>query len=410
MTFLKKYLLYSNLFWKKYYMKSFRDFKNSYIYLEENQNHDFLKLDLLKNKISDKLLNIILNKIEKKDLKVEEINDFNLHLAKFQENFLEEELKKVISDIRYNSFPRIFEVIDNYKNNWYKSLSEAFEKTNFWKIDFLEWTECFWMNEFLQKNLEKSWIKSFLVRFNAWWYVDNDFVYYWHCWLILPIIWKEGIEFILLDPGIQITKPLRFSENISEKKFDINWKIYTIKKILKSNEIDPKEHYLNPDQKMIDTLSFCVENHKWVRFCFDPYNEWKNPNETIAKDFLRSIEKFKSLKHTENWELTHRFSVNLLNDTIEIIDRKNKIEEKNISFEDFLNIKNNADLYEKFSKIVPEITTYSVEDFFDKIKTLIEVIPEFKREIWSPSTFRKINLNQTNYGTNWKNSDLKFLR
>lgn len=341
-------------------IKSF-NITNLNFYLEENQNESIFKEQQeIKQQIKDSL--------ERKESKIKEIDNFNKNLNKNDFNNIKNCLKNIIKNTKYNSLKYLISIIQN--NNW--DIIKAFYNTN---LNFSleenqnDWTNCFWMSELLKEELRKKWIASNIIRFDAWWYLDNEYIKYWHCALVVPFLDKNNIKnFFLLDPWIFLSEPILFNEN------------WSIEYFLENNKF-----IIRKEWKM--DLDFCLKmksEKKEKKFYFDPYSERINPEDSLNKNILRGLWKFKITKQDEKWKISNKILVDLVNNLIIFSDENEKLE---INFQDLKNFdyKNNK-LYKDLTEI---LTNYNHDYFFSILNKIVLSSEEYKEKIRTKNS--KIN-------------------
>jgi hypothetical protein len=138
-------------------------------------------------------------------------------------------------------------------------------------------------------------------------------------------------------------------------------------------------------------LPYMIDIVSKKKLYFDPYNEWINPWETLNKDIVRAIWDFKVVKQNPTWK-PNAFITNLQKEEIKL-----KIWDfmEKISYKDFLEIKNNKNLYELFSWLVKDLWE-DPDKFFNINKEIIEWAWEYKDKIWAPSTKKIVDLKNNN--------------
>lgn len=206
-----------------------------------------------------------------------------------------------------------------------------------------------------------------MIRFDSWWVLNNDYLINWHAALITPILknWKK--EFILSDPWLLIPESINFEYWKNSDIFNIKWRDYIIK------------------QEIKDDLPYVMEVNSDRKYYFDPYNEWINPNETLNKDIMRVLWDFKIVKLDNLWKVQSLFKLDIKTNNIILQSYDQKI---SIAFNDFLNIKDNKDLYEIFLDFSKNLWK-DWEIFYNKNVNIIKNIDEYKEQILTPKT-RKI--------------------
>lgn len=336
---------------------------------ENNFNNEVIEtIDIFNSSINNTRENIfeidMQDKIEnnpRENLKMKKITEFQEieNLDNFKE-ILDKIIKKLISNTKYNTIERLEKLVDNIKNG--ESMVETLSKINFSNHNRDKWTNCVWLSKFLIEELKKIWIKAYVIRFDAGWFIDNDYITYWHSATIIPIKnnWKKF--FILADLWIFIPEWILF-EYDGENEVEINWKNI---KIRKESKID---------------LEYLAEIN-WKKFYFDPYNEWLNPEETLSKDTMRWTWKYKITKQDENWKINYKFLLDIKNNIISLEIEGNKIE---LSFEDFLEIQKNKNIYNLYKKLINILWEDEII-FLEKIKKIIIISENFKNEIWTKKT------------------------
>jgi hypothetical protein len=97
---------------------------------------------------------------------------------------------------------------------------------------------------------------------------------------------------------------------------------------------------------------------------------------------MRAIWDYKIVKQESWWKPVNAFITNIEWESIRLKIWWDKID---ISYKEFLEIKENKELYELFSWVIRELWE-NPDDFFNINKEIIEWIWEYKDKIWAPST------------------------
>jgi len=225
------------------------------------------------------------------------------------------------------------------------------------------------MSYLLKDKLWDLWVDSYLIRFDAWWLINNDYVVNGHSALIIPskINWER--HFTLADPWMLISKSITFAD----------WKVS------KPIMLDGRKYVVHTEVK--DWLPYMLDIDSKKKLYFDPYNEWLNPNETLNRDIMRAIWDYKIVKQESWWKPLNAFITNIEWESIRLKIWEQKID---ISYKEFLEIKKDKELYELFSWVIKELWE-NPDDFFNINKQIIEWIWEYKDKIWAPSTKTIIN-------------------
>lgn len=321
--------------------------------------------------------------IDRQDL-VEDLPRIDVELRKITEfpeitdkqlTQIEIELKDVIWSVKYNSFEKIEQLFKLYmekKWDWY-SIVQAYNEIDFNYVDIWKWSNCVGMSCILKDNLSELWIKSHLIRFDAGGLVNNDYVVNWHSALIIPskINWEK--HFTLADPWMLIPKTFTFADWKVSKPFTVDTVTYVVHTEVK------------------DWLPYMLDINSAKKLYFDPYNEWINPWETLNKDIMRALWDFKIVQQNAIWK-PDAFITNLVKWEIKLKLWDSMMK---LSYKEFLQIKNNPELYELFSWLIKGLWE-KPEDFFNVNKDIIEWIWEYKDKIWAPSTKKIIDLKNNN--------------
>lgn len=327
--------------------------------------------------------------IPREDIILREVKDFQ-EIPPDKASLIDTKLVEVINTIPYNSFEKLEKLLQEFDRQRFinpnTTLLDAFNKMDFSKLNRLEWSNCVWMSSFLQQDLLEQWIKSHLVRFDAWPMLNPEYVVNGHAALVIPRILQSEKHFTLADPWLLIPKSITFAE----------WKRSAPITIWNSTYIVAMDGK-NWLPYVMDISSF--QRNK--KLYFDPNHEWMNPNTTLNKDIMRSIWDFKIVK----WD--KYFKTDLEKSTISLWYEWKKI---TISYEDFQKMKNfdgitqvltesgvkainNGVLYnEVYAKIV-EYLWKKPDTFFDTNNKIIQMSGDYKNQIWAPSTRNKISSN-----------------
>lgn len=134
-------------------------------------------------------------------------------------------------------------------------------------------------------------------------------------------------------------------------------------------------------------LDFCLKmksEKKEKKFYFDPYSERINPEDSLNKNILRGLWKFKITKQDEKWKISNKILVDLVNNLIIFSDENEKLE---INFQDLKNFdyKNNK-LYKDLTEI---LTNYNHDYFFSILNKIVLSSEEYKEKIRTKNS--KIN-------------------
>lgn len=283
----------------------------------------------------------------------------------------ESELQEVIGSVRYNSFEKIDLFMQSYlaqKSEWI-GMMESFQKLDLTDVDKLRGTNCVWMSSLLQNKLQELGIDSHIIRFDAWWLINNAYVENGHGALIIPRIIGGEKHFTLMDPGLLISKPITFAEGKDSKIFQISWKQYIIR------------------SEWSWELPYILEINSKQSLHFDPHHEWINPGETLNKDIMRAAGKFKLVKQSPEWKPQYAFVTDIQSEKVTLKLWWQKME---MNYEQFRNIKNNKELYEIYSETMRRLWE-DPEVFYKRNMDILNNLDEYKQTIWAPSTREIIN-------------------
>jgi len=287
-------------------------------------------------------------------------------------------LQEVIGETKYNSFEKLEKLfVQNSKektNNSNTTLLETFQKMDLWKINQKEWSNCVGMSYLLQEKLKAKGIESYLIRFDAGWLINNNYVQNGHSAVVVPLIINGKKQFILADPWLLISQSIRFEDGRNSGIFEIGWKSYIIK------------------QEWKEDLPYMVEvssEKSQRKLYFDPYNEWLNPDETLNKDIMRAMADFKIVKQDRLGvpQALYKFDIQK-----SLITLKSWGKKMDITFEDFLKLRENKEKYIIFLGMTKELWING-EDFFKTNSNIIRHIDEYKNQIWAPSTRKILETN-----------------
>ncbi len=307
--------------------------------------------------------------LPRENLRLREINQFQ-ELSPEQIWRVNKLLQEVIQNMKYNSFEKIDKLFSHYfanKRPWY-SLQDAFKELDLSKVDFDEWSNCVWMSLELQRRLAEEWIDARLVRFDAGWLINNDYVVNGHSALVIPYM-KDGQEsFIFADPWLMIRQNLAFTVWENSDEIEIAGKTYRI--LAEGTEDLPY------------TLQIWDK-----RLLFDPHNEWINPAETLNMDIMRAIWDYKIVKQNPPGRPTV-FKLDIQEEIIRL--SSNNAWVIDIPLEDFIRLDQNSDEYKAFEVIIRELWE-DPTDFYTRTTRIIEHLWEYREQIWSPSTRELVN-------------------
>ena len=286
--------------------------------------------------------------------------------------------------MRYNTFYELIELYDEKEKNPDKNLEDIYEKMDYSRIRKDRWTFCIWLAKIVKDKLEKMWIYSYFIRFDAWWNLNDEYLINWHTALCIPrLIWWEK-AFTLIDSWMLISEPITFLDNRWTDKKNIWWLYIWIK--LKRKEDLPYMMELN-----------------WKELFFDPYKKWINVDETLWKDFFSATWKFKIVKQDRYWKPLCYFRFDIKNEimTFKILSKDWEKLRLDFTFWEFLDIDNNKELLEIFDTLAIALWEEDLVSFKNRIKKAIAITPDFKKYIWADSTRKKVYwLNKKGYAKN----------
>jgi len=312
----------------------------------------------------------LIEDVPRQNLEIREIKEFQ-KLTEKQIFDIDSILQEVIWDMKYNSFEKlekIITILEKKKWPWYWII-DALKEADLWIIDINKWSNCVWMSYVLQKRLNEKWINSNLIRFDAWWLLSDKYVENWHAALIIPRIINWEKAFTLADPWLLISESITFNKWKASRLFSIWEKSYIIK-------VDEK-----------NDLPYVMEINSKKRLSFDPYNEWINPNETINKDIIRALPDYKIVKQNNKWEVSSFFKTDIEKWVITLNINKKSLK---LTYEEFLQIKEDKELYKIFSNIMIWLWE-KPEDFFNINEKVISNIDLIKNELLAPSARKNLN-------------------
>lgn len=312
----------------------------------------------------------LIEDIPRQNLEIREIKEFQ-KLTEKQIFDIDLTLQEVIWDMKYNSFEKlekIITILEKKKWPWYWII-DALKEADLWIIDINKWSNCVWMSYVLQKRLNEKWINSNLIRFDAGWLLSDKYVENWHAALIIPRIINWEKAFTLADPWLLISESITFNKWKASRLFSIWEKSYIIK-------VDEK-----------NDLPYVMEINSKKRLSFDPYNEWINPNETINKDIIRALPDYKIVKQNNKWEVSSFFKTDIEKWVITLNINKKSLK---LTYDEFLQIKEDKELYKIFSNIMIWLWE-KPEDFFNINEKVISNIDLIKNELLAPSARKNLN-------------------
>ncbi|MCH2188768.1 hypothetical protein MK079_02995 [Candidatus Gracilibacteria bacterium] len=283
----------------------------------------------------------------------------------------ESELQQIIGNVRYNSFEKIDLFIQSYLAQKGKGVGmmESFQKLDLTDIDKLRGTNCVGMSLLLQKKLLELGIESHIIRFDAGGLINNAYVGNGHGALIIPRMINGEKHFTLMHPGLLISKGITFAEGKNSKIFQISGKQYIIR------------------SDGGGELPYILEINSRQSLHFDPHHEWVNPRETLNKDIMRATGKFKLVRQNPDGKPQYAFVTDIQSEKIILKLGAQKIE---ISYQQFINIKNDREMYEVYREIIKQLGE-DPENFYKRNIDIINNLEEYKQTIWAPSTREIIN-------------------
>lgn len=314
----------------------------------------------------------------RENVKIRDFLDLEENFQEINEKkfkIISEETEKLTFETNFNNFSRLRWIIKLFKiyneinpENKENSMKKAYDNMST-EINLKNWTNCSGMWICLKKILEERWINSYLVRFSAFWYINDNYIKDWHSGLIIPAKINNEKKFIFVDPGIRIFKPIIFDEKESLEVF-CDWKIFSI--IKKENDSE------------FDFSLKSISNDKKERFLdFNSKQEWLNPDETLIPQSVRSRQKYKIQKFNKNENILLFFDIEKNEFSLQL---HNNLEI--ITFEEFFKIfwkdevcekkKLFFDVFEKLWENKEEI----ISDIFD----IIENLEIFKKVVLNPSS------------------------
>ncbi len=146
-----------------------------------------------------------------------------------------------------------------------------------------------------------------------------------------------------------------------------------------------KSYIIKVDEK--NDLPYVMEINSKKRLSFDPYNEWINPNETMNKDIIRALPDYKIIKQNNKWEVSSFFKTDIEKWVITLNINKKSLK---FTYEEFLQIKEDKELYKIFSDIMIWLWE-KPEDFFNINEKVISNIDLIKNELLPPSARKNLN-------------------
>jgi len=281
-------------------------------------------------------------------------------------------LKDVLENTRYNTFERISQIVNKKELNPNKSLLDSFNETDFNDYDKLN-SDCYWLSSKLKDKLSKIWIYSYFIRFGPWRRLNDEYLPNWHVAVCIPriIMWEKA--YTIMDPWMLISEPITFYDWKNTLPQDLYWKMTSVHK---------QREWIFPYMLMVD----------WKKLYFDPYNTWKNPWETLSRDFLSSTWDFKIVKQDKNWKNISYLKIDLQDNSFIFKSMKLKIK---FSFNEFRKLKENSnnELYINFKQLASDLGENDIEEFYNKILQFLNNLDDYKKNIWVPSTLEKSRNN-----------------
>lgn len=312
------------------------------------------------------------NNVKVRKLKEDEKNFQEIDNKKFE--IICKESENLVFNTNFNNFNRIrwiMELFSSYKNFYpeKEAMLKAYQNMNK-EINLAKWTNCSGMATCLKKFLEKNYINSYLVRFWAFWYINDNYVLDGHSWIIIPAKINGEKKFIFLDPGIRIFKPIIFDENGSNEVF-----------------CDGKNFSITKNNDENSEFDFCLnsEDLNWNKnsMKFNSREEWLNPDETLIPESVRSRGVYKIQKFNLEENIVFFFNIEK-----EYFGLKLKENVEKITFSEFIEIFSNKENNEKkelFLQIFEKLWENS-EKMIKDLFLIIENLEIFKEVLYTPST------------------------
>lgn len=344
---------------------------------------DLLSRDKEFNKIEIISRKNVQENINREDIKLQENNIF-IELSNLDIEKIRMILQDTLANIRYNTFCQLDELYDEKEKNPNYNLWEIYEKMDYSRIREDRWTFCTWLTKIIKNKLNKIWIYSYFIRFDAWWNLNDEYLINWHTALCIPrLIWWEK-AFTLIDPWMLISEPITFLD----KKWTNKEKIWWLEIWIKLKEKDDLPYMMELDGKEL---------------FFDPYKKWLNTDETLWKDFLSATWKFKIVKQDRYWKPLCYFRFDIKNEimTFKILLKEGNKLRLDFTFSEFLDLNNNEELLEIFNNLAIALWETDTVFFKERINDAIKIVPDFKKYIWVDSTRKKVySLNKKDYAKN----------
>lgn len=282
------------------------------------------------------------------------------------------ELRDTFWSTNYDSFDLYLRLIRNRKS--WETLRDSFRTLDLSGIDKSKWTICTWMARLLQTRLSKKWVRSHMIRFQAWWTQNNEYLWDWHTALIVPRKLEDwSLWYTLLDPWLLISQPLTFWK-WENPTVDAGWARYKIVYTWNS------EYPFSMQQYKINKETQQYELKKEMPF--NPNQEWLNPEQTLNTEILRVFTDFKIAKQDTDWNNLALIRLTIWTKTIDI---RYKWCEKmpELTIDEFRNIKNSP-RYQDFIKTC-EILWRDPDVMYNELMTWIENLDKYISTIQNTS-------------------------
>lgn len=236
-----------------------------------------------------------------------------------------QDIKKIFQEIfttvKYNNFSKLSQIIQNKKHHPETSLRDIFQHENFSNLDPRNGTNCLGFSTILKEELTKKGIQSYIIGFQS----THAYLEIGHTGLLIPFLNQENEEdFLVLD--------LNNSESLGFKKDCI-----------------PSGNTKYPFSIKIPTSRGMEDDF------FNPYLEFLNPYETMNKDVLRVRNKHSIVKTGSNNKI---ISFNIAMKTEKLIFTDTQVQpiyKKELSFKEFLELKNDENRYNEFRIFMEEL-------------------------------------------------------
>ena len=314
-----------------------------------------------------------------------------------------EALGRIIGGTRYNSLVLATALISAYeeREDSNATLLDVFKGIKLGpNINSQEvGATCIGMAEQMKMSLQELGVHSYLVRYKARGLANNagdEYVGVSHTAAIVPSIENGEQAFTIFDSGLLIPVPIRFISGEDSPKFYFRNKYcqvtcgsddfaypYTLV-IAEAEKSAIMAGSSNPVYKVTDAAPF------------DPYHEYLNPYDTLAKDYLRATQGFRITRQNSQGENVGYVAVDLLQQAVKLkfagLEYQGKRGKVGIPFGKInIGLRDTAEM--QLIATVTESLGVPPDYIFDSLDKLIRYRDVYISDIYAPSVreaYRKI--------------------